>query len=159
MTLTGVIKEIPPPSPTCQKIFLHTCGSAGCPLVQKTLTLSPGDRRGHGLLSGLGAARWLEVNGEIWEEHKRATEERKWLLNGRRVQVNTLMFWPHTSGHVNSTGPLSRLFGRRWTVSAGQLVSSSQSDESSLYLLSELLRVLCLIKYKIIRLIFFLHKE
>lgn len=43
--------------------------------------------------------------------------------------------WPYTVGHVNSTPPFSRLFAQRWTVLAGQLVLSRQTDESGSYLI------------------------
>lgn len=41
--------------------------------------------------------------------------------------------WPHSPGHVKWTPPFSRLFARRWTMVAGQLVSSRLNDESGLH--------------------------
>lgn len=92
--------------PTSLKTFLHTCDCSGSQEVQ--WRFSPEDVREHGLLSDLGAAWWLEVNGEIWEVDKRAMAAWKLLLNGQRVQVNALVFDLILQGkstqHVNSAG-------------------------------------------------------
>lgn len=128
-----VSKKIPPPSLTCIKIFLQACDSSDSTNIQRTF--SPVDIGGHGLLSGAVGAWWLEVNGEIWEADKRAMAGWKWLLNGQRVQVNALVFdlilWGMSTQHLCSAG----CSPQRWTVLAGQLVSSSQTDESGLYLI------------------------